>query len=60
MAIIRSCDLCKILDKVETPATYDAKTYSGPWAYVCDNHLASHCVPNYQLRTKLSTARGVD
>lgn len=50
----RACNLCELEGKLQVPATYDAKTYRGPWAYVCDEHLKSHCVPNFQLRTQLS------
>lgn len=35
------CDLCA-RDGVKTSATYDAKTFLGPWAYLCDTHYQSH------------------
>ncbi len=50
----RACNLCELEKKLNVPATYDAKTKMGPWAYVCDDHLKSHCVDNSQLRTLLS------
>lgn len=49
----RSCQLCELAGKRGVRAGWDAKTYQGPWAYVCEDHLKSHCVPNFQLRTKL-------
>lgn len=35
--IVRNCDLCTAIG-VTTPATVDAKTRMGPWAYMCDAH----------------------
>lgn len=35
---------CQLPHDVPTPATHDAKTTMGPWAYVCDAHLRSHTV----------------
>ena len=58
MALKRNCDLHMVTEKKVVPATYDAKTKQGPWAYVCDEHLESHCVSNSQLRTKLSEVQG--
>ena len=58
MAIHRKCNICAMQKPpVDRDATHDAKTYSGPWAYVCDEHLKSHCLPNFQLRTKLSEVK---
>lgn len=37
-----ACDICKHEDGVEREATYDAKTYLGPWANVCEDHFESH------------------
>ncbi|AVR56947.1 hypothetical protein PBI_TRISCUIT_74 [Microbacterium phage Triscuit] len=55
MAIHRKCNICAMQKPpVDRDATFDAKTYVGPWAYVCDEHLKSHCLPNLSLRTKLS------
>lgn len=44
---------CQFPHSEPTPATYDAKTYRGPWAYVCNDHLKEYCVPNLSLRTEL-------
>ena len=45
---------CQFPHTEPTHATYDAKTYRGPWAYVCDDHLKEFCVPNLSLRTQLT------
>ena len=29
--------LCQITHEVPRPASYDAKTTSGPWAYLCED-----------------------
>ena len=31
------CDICAASGK-EVPAAYDAKTFEGPWAYLCVSH----------------------
>jgi len=46
----RDCQFCND----GTHATYDAKTYRGPWAYVCTPHLKEYCVPNLSLRTEIT------
>ena len=35
MAELPACDTCKLQGKTGT-AEYDAKTYRGPWAYMCE------------------------
>ncbi len=36
-----NCDLCAAQGK-STPARYDAKTLTGPWAYMCEAHFQTH------------------
>jgi hypothetical protein len=33
------CDICKINFNRIVSAKYDGKTFSGPWAYMCQNHF---------------------
>jgi hypothetical protein len=58
MAITRDCDLHK--QQGETvPATYDAKTKRGPWAYLCDEHMKTDAHPTYlKGATKLADVKG--
>ena len=42
VASLPLCDFCKIDDKVEKPAAYDAKTKHGPWASMCEDHYTQH------------------
>lgn len=37
----RNCDICMINEQKAVPAVVDAKTYSGPWAYLCQMHRES-------------------
>ena len=37
MAVRPPCDVCKV-----EPAQYDAKTTSGPWAYLCRKCYGKH------------------
>lgn len=54
----RNCDLHKLKGE-EVPATYDAKTKAGPWAYLCDEHMESDAMPAYRKSaTKLSEVKG--
>lgn len=42
VAYVRSlpnCDICA-LSNAQTPASYDAKTTTGPWANICENHTS--------------------
>lgn len=32
------CDFCKNRN-IETPASYDARSKYGPWAYMCEDHF---------------------
>lgn len=60
MAIKRDCDICKSQGTI-TPATYDAKTNRGPWAYMCDEHMETHAHKGFlKAATKLSEAKGAD
>lgn len=38
---ILDCDVCALEGSI-VPAVYDAKTKRGPWAYLCEEHFASH------------------
>lgn len=39
----KTCDVCTYeLGKPNVQAHYDARTYSGQWANVCEAHFASH------------------
>lgn len=39
----KTCDVCTYeLGKPDVQAHYDARTYSGQWANVCEAHFASH------------------
>lgn len=40
------CDFCN------KPATYDAKTTLGPWAYLCDEHFKQHAAANCTVGSK--------
>lgn len=43
VAVIPDCDLCTSAG-VSTPAEYDAKTYLGPWAFMCRKHWETYAV----------------
>lgn len=34
--------MCDFPHDTQTEAHYDGKTTMGPWAYMCDDHWASH------------------
>jgi hypothetical protein len=54
----RNCNICEMQKPpVQTEATFDAKTVIGPWAYVCTEHLKSHCYPHLSLRRSLSEVK---
>jgi hypothetical protein len=36
------CDFCVIDDDKITPAEYDGKTVTGPWAYMCGAHYSKY------------------
>lgn len=38
---------CQFDHKEATPATYDAKTTMGPWAYMCDMHFKLVANPGF-------------
>ena len=46
----RDCNMCELAGDLHEPATYDAKTIQGPWAYLCDGHFRTHGV---RFHTKL-------
>lgn len=58
MAITRSCNICAMQHPpIDRPATTDAKTKMGPWAYLCDEHVKSHAIEDTKLHTKLSEVK---
>lgn len=40
------CDICKYVEQRETPAkaSFDGKTVTGQWGYMCSLHFGSHGV----------------
>lgn len=51
---------CQITDRHPTgavPATVDAKTIFGPWAYLCDECLVAVGTTNPALITRLSEVK---
>ena len=48
MSEIPKCDFCRTKQ-----ASYDASTWQGPWAYMCDN-----CWPIYRKSETLGTGHG--
>ena len=45
MTMTRNCDICRINVGADTPATWDAPSITGPWAYMCDSHHDTHGLP---------------
>jgi hypothetical protein len=39
----KECQLCQVEGYKPRPAVRDAKTLSGPWAYVCQYHFQNDC-----------------
>lgn len=59
MPLTRNCDLCRIQGKGDKPATWDAKTVKGPWAYLCEDHMTTDGHPGYKsIATPLAKVQG--
>jgi hypothetical protein len=41
-AIVARIPDCDIHKPEKVPAVYDARTYTGQWAFVCQEHFESH------------------
>lgn len=39
VAVLPMCDICAQNGKGTVPASYDARTKSGPWAFLCSTHF---------------------
>jgi hypothetical protein len=50
------CDLCVMLGSTpQNDAEFDMPTTTGPWAYVCRDHLESHVkVGAYEIGTHIT------
>jgi hypothetical protein len=44
VASLPDCDVCKFGGGKRNVAAYDGATTQGPWAYMCEEHFASHGV----------------
>lgn len=49
------CDICEIDGTERKPASYDAKSLLGPWAYMCDDHYILWADRTPGFSTKLKT-----
>ncbi|MFQ6112502.1 MAG: hypothetical protein ACE5NG_00270 [bacterium] len=48
------CEVCKKLNGIERAAKYEALTYFGFYAFMCETHLQKHAVSGKKLKNKVA------
>lgn len=52
-----TCEVCKKLNGIDKPADYEALTFFGFYAFMCESHWEKHAVSGKKLRNKVRQIR---